>query len=904
MKLQSRESEEPRCETRAQQQHARRRYRPQLGRRKQRKQGGYDATEASRIQKLYRRSRVRAIKAITEEDSPYCAVPLNDVHTHFSKIYKDRELNDAAMPPEVPELHGTTQGDEDPFVDNFTPGEVWARLYRCGNTSPGPDGIRYSQWKKTDRGGHVLSSVYNAVQRMQHVPTPWKKSSTILIHKKGERLNLANWRPIALSDTIAKLYASVLAERLGQWATRNNRISNAQKGFRPVDGCSEHNFALQAVITDARRSRRQCCVAWLDLTNAFESIPHSCLFRTLRWAGLTEKAIEVIEHLYKDNTTSVRCGNEYTPDIPIRAGVKQGCPLSPIIFNLALEPMLRAVVQQEKSYTLHGATINVLAYADDLALTSETPEGLQTMLDVACRVATWTGLSFNPSKCATLHIDGKNRDTIHTEFPLQQGTPEPLSDLDVYEHLGVPTGYHVAASAERALVGMHEKLGKIGDSLLAPCQKLDAINTFVVPCISFHLRNGVVQKGRLDILDKRIKSIGKKCLNLPQRASVEPLYISYQMGGLNLLPLNLLADVSQLAHGLSLLRSPDLGPLAHALLTNVVQKRIRRPPELPEVAEYLSGSMEGDFAHESTDITNTWTRLRTATRRLKAKINVSWQIVNEELTLCLNDFILHSRTAEHALRNAIRGYFRDRLRKKPDQGKVSQITGAASASNHFMRNGDFTRFPDWRFIHRARLDCVLLNGTRRFGQGDKRCRRCGHARETLPHVLCHCKPNLAAATRRHNAILDRLVKAFRAPPTTCVRINQTVPGFPGALRPDFLALDETAKAITLVDVTMPFENGSSAFQSARSEKIRKYGPLADHFRQQGYDVFSDAFVVGALGGWDPGNERIITHMRLGQRYCHLMRRLMVSDAIRWSRDIYVGHVTGVRQYLDDTATRA
>ena len=241
VKLQPRESEEPRCETRAQQ-HAWRPYRPQHGRRKQRKQGGYDATEGSPIQKLYRRSRVRAIKAITEEDSPYCTVPLSDVHTHFSSIYKERELNDAAMPPEVPELHCKTQGDEDPFVENFTPGEVWARLYRCGNTSPGPDGIRYPQWKKADTGCHVLSTVFNADQRTQHVPTPWRKSSTILIHKKGDRLNLANWRPIALRDTIAKLYASVLAECLGRWAARNNRISTAQKGFRPVDGCSEHNL--------------------------------------------------------------------------------------------------------------------------------------------------------------------------------------------------------------------------------------------------------------------------------------------------------------------------------------------------------------------------------------------------------------------------------------------------------------------------------------------------------------------------------------------------------------------------------------------------------------------------------------------------------------------------------------
>jgi hypothetical protein len=52
-------------------------------------------------------------------------------------------------------------------------------------------------------------------------------------------------------------------------------------------------------------------------------------------------------------------------------------------------------------------------------------------------------------------------------------------------------------------------------------------------------------------------------------------------------------------------------------------------------------------------------------------------------------------------------------------------------------------------------------------------------------------------------------------------------------------------------------------------------------------VFLDAFIVGALGGWDPANERLINHLKLGHNYCRLMRKLMVSDAIRWSRDIYV-----------------
>ena len=84
------------------------------------------------------------------------------------------------------------------------------------------------------------------------------------------------------------------------------------------------------------------------------------------------------------------------------------------------------------------------------------------------------------------------------------------------------------------------------------------------------------------------------------------------MGGVNLLPMNLLAEVCQITHGLRLLQSPHLGQLSMALLNSVVERRIRRPAETKDLANYLCGTMEGDFANESTDI-NTWTRLRSET---------------------------------------------------------------------------------------------------------------------------------------------------------------------------------------------------------------------------------------------------------------------------------------------------
>jgi hypothetical protein len=801
------------------------------------------------------------------------------------------------MPTDVPEYEAPASNDRNPFEADFTAQEVRKRLRRCGNTAPGPDGIRYSVWKKFDKGGNVLSTVFNCVKRLGAIPGSWTKSATVLIHKKGDRSDISNWRPISMSNTITKIYSSLLAERLRNWAARNQRISPSQKGFMPVDGCAEHNFILQSIVVDARRNRKQCCIAWLDLTNAFGSVPHNTIFTALRWAGLNDEAIETIRSLYDSNTTTIRSKTGPTAEIKIKAGFKQGCPLSPVIFNLTIEPILHAVSHAGNGYQLHQENIHPLAYADDLALVTRPPDDLQRLLDVTGRVADWAGLRFNASKCATLHIDGKRKEALPTVFNIQGDTPTTLSEGDFYEHLGVPTGYHVAQSAEKVLARMRESLDLVDGSLLAPWQKFDAINTFVLPCITFHLRNGVVQKKSLDDFDKKLKAAGKRWLNLPQRAGAEPLYLSYRMGGVNLLPLNLLADVSQLVHGIRLLQSTTMGKLSHTILQAVVEKRIRRAAQPSDLVDYLNGRMDARFAKKSTDATNVWTRLRSATRRIQKKISVEWALGTDlQPQLQLRGVSLRASDVEYSLRQAVREYFRRQLLNKPDQGKVYEVTSATAPPNHFLRNGDFTSFAVWRFIHPARLDCVPLNGTRCSGGGGKGCRRCEDDNETLVNVLNHCKTHLVAVTRRHNGVLDRLVKAIVPRKGTTVQVNQTIPGLHDELRPDLLIVNGVEKSAAIIDVAMPFENRFAAFEAARNETKAKYDHIADHYRCQGYDVIVDAFIVGALGGWDPANEHIINFLKLGRQYCRLMRRLMCTDAIRWSRDVYVEHLTGQRQY--------
>ncbi|CAM2120230.1 unnamed protein product [Caretta caretta] len=174
------------------------------------------------------------------------------------------------------------------------------------------------------------------------------------------------------------------------------------------------------------------------------------------------------------------------------------------------------------------------------------------------------------------------------------------------------------------------------------------------------------------------------------------------------------------------------------------------------------------------------------------------------------------------------------LKRKPDQGKAFELTSKWDASSHFLAGGSFTRFANWWFIHRARLNCVPLNGAIRHGNRDKRCRKCGYSNETLPHVLCSCKPRSRAWQLRHNAIQNRLVKAI-APRLGEVTVNCAIPGTDSQLCPDVVVTDDAQKKIILVDVTVSFGNRTLAFREARAHKLEKYATMADTLRAKGYE---------------------------------------------------------------------
>lgn len=355
-------------------------------------------------------------------------------------------------------------------------------------------------------------------------------------------------------------------------------------------------------------------------------------------------------------------------------------------------------------------------------------------------------------------------------------------------------------------------------SLLTPWQRVEVLASFILPRLDFLLRGAAIEKRPLKAADLQIRRFVKSWLNLPQRASAEVVYIPPRRGGCGLLPLADLADVLTIAHGFRVLTARDamVRDLAWANLRAVVGRRIGHAPNCEEIASFLSGSLEGRLRGGGE--ASFWSRVRNAGRRQSERLSVRWKWVSEteEMTVgCLGPrgttVVVPPEARSQVitrLRSAVGFYYLNVLQRKPDQGKVFEVSSRSGVSNHFLRGGSFTRFADWRFVHRARLDVVPLNGTIRWGGGgDRRCRRCGVATETLPHVVCHCGVHAAAIQLRHDAVLHRLWKACRLPGE--VRVNQRVEGIQGELgelRPDLVIRHELSKSVVICDITVPFEN--------------------------------------------------------------------------------------------------
>ena len=843
------------------------------------------------IQRIYRQNRRRAVRLILDGQNTRCNISNPDVEAHFDQLYQEKAYDESAL-YDLP----TAPDDRTPAeMTPFTEADIKTRLRKAENTSPGSDKLTYNHWREADPDCQALQLIFQVCIKNKRIPLAWKKSRTILIPKPGDldHEDIGNWRPIALCRTIYKLYASCLVQRLRLWATTQEVFSTEQKGFMPHDGVVEHNYALQHYMNDARLHQGEICVTQLDLQSAFNGIQINLIRDSLAKLGVGEEMLQVLNDIMTDTTTSVLTTNGPTRDLDVKCGVRQGCPLSGFLFNAGIEPLIRTIKRraQEVSPT---DTHHCLAYADDLTIITKNNEAMQTVVDSTVEACDALELVINPRKTTYMHWSGQQpRGPRNTSITIKETTVTALEEFQTTKFLGKPIGFNAIASDTR-IDDAIEKAKKILNSKLAPWQRLDALRSFILPSLIFPMRTWQHNKTAYEKFDTQIRPLIKKTLYLPARSSNEYLYGSAARGACGLPIAAEDSDIFLVDTAFKLLTSndPTIHQLANTECKDIAKARLGGLPNVipaDAIDQFLTNPT---LPRRASTVQCVWTKARSASIRLGCE----WTTTRNTASITHGGKTLKAdkrREVAATIRNNLKLQRDAALLRKPDQGKTFHMIQADKASSHFMKEGKYTAFADWRFIHRARLNLLPLNACKRGQNVNKRCRRCGRYDETLPHVINHCARHYVTMTKRHDDIVKRLKDTAQFLNWRVVSENQQVPESGITSRPD-LVISKGDEAI-IVDVACPFENGENAFETARDEKKTKYEDVARFLRGQYRKVTIEPFIVGSTGAYDPRNSTLTKRIAT-RAYTKVLKLLCVSSTIRWSRMQYIEHITGTRQY--------
>jgi hypothetical protein len=225
------------------------------------------------------------------------------------------------------------------------------------------------------------------------VPDSLSETRTVFLQKTDEPLTPADYRPISIGSVVVRPASRLVAIP--------DLLSDFQRAFLSgVDGIADNLSVLDTILTEARRKCRSLHLASLDVPKAFDTVSHMAIVEACEGAGLPRPFVEYVRSLYGNATTLLELGRR---SVNVKRGVRQGDPLSPLLFNLVLDRALKRLLT-DVGFRLGTSCITALAFADDVILCGTTSWGLQRNLEIFEEELRRSGLSLNPgkSKCVSL----------------------------------------------------------------------------------------------------------------------------------------------------------------------------------------------------------------------------------------------------------------------------------------------------------------------------------------------------------------------------------------------------------------------------------------------------------------------------------------------------------------------
>lgn len=231
---------------------------------------------------------------------------------------------------------------------------------------------------------------------------------------------------------------------------------------------------LEGIMRHAKEANAQVAVVFVDFAKAFDTQEH--ILCALEQRRLDKHVIELIKNSYVDCVTRVGSAGTSTQPINIKVGVKQGDPMSPLLFNLAMDPLIQALEETGEGYQWDGRCVATLAFADDLVLLSGSDKGM-TVLESFCEV---TGLRVQPKKCNGFMI---KKGTVLTDrsWKVNGEILHQVQPGESVKYLGVEIEPCRGIVIQDLIPKLHDWVMRITKAPLKPSQKVKVLNSFALP---------------------------------------------------------------------------------------------------------------------------------------------------------------------------------------------------------------------------------------------------------------------------------------------------------------------------------------------------------------------------------------------------------------------------------------
>ena len=322
-------------------------------------------------------------------------------------------------------------------LDNeITDEEVAAAMGKIKRkAAPGKDGLT-AEMVDRDMLRNLWGALFNACWRTGVVPKAWKESMVVPVPKKPRTGPCIpdDFRGIALTSVVYKAMCTVIKERVVKGAEEKGLMSEEQCGFRKGRGCRDQLLTLMLLgKMKMTAKKRGMFGAFIDLKKAYDTIDQAKLWTHLQSMGLGGRLITFMKAAYKDVKCEVRVGGAMSEAFEVRAGLRQGCVLSPILFSLYIDEITTRLRQRGMGVTCGNRLIPALLYADDMVLLAEDEKGMEESLKVLQEWCVDWSLRVNGNKCGVIHFRRKGEERSKASFNVGQ---EAIRMVQEYKYLG------------------------------------------------------------------------------------------------------------------------------------------------------------------------------------------------------------------------------------------------------------------------------------------------------------------------------------------------------------------------------------------------------------------------------------------------------------------------------------